>query len=89
MALYVQSLRALPFTSKIKNMLYQYIGREYTYTRIREWEPKVKIVPGEIIESELDETYFTKNGFQKFEINIETKKTKKNDKSKIEIEVLK
>lgn len=49
----------------------------------------MKIVPGEIIESELDETYFTKNGFQKVEINIETKKTKKNDKSKIEIEVLK
>lgn len=84
----MQSLRALPFTSKTKNMLYQYIGKEYTYTRIHEWEPKIKIVPGEIIESELDETYFTKNGFQKVEFNIETKKSKKKgNKNEIEIEV--
>jgi len=69
-------------------MLYQYIGKEYTYTRIHEWEPKVKIVPWEIIESEMDETYFTKNGFQKVELNIETKKSKKKgNKNEIEIEV--
>lgn len=69
-------------------MFYQYLGKEYTYARIREWELKIKIVPGEIIESQLDETYFTKNGFQKVEINIETKKTnKKGNKNAIEIEV--
>lgn len=69
-------------------MLYQYMGKEYTYARIKKWESKIKIVPWEIIESDMDETYFTKNGFQKVEINIETKKTKKKgNKNEIEIEV--
>lgn len=67
-------------------MLYQFIGKEYTYTRIRTWEPKVKVVSWEIIESDLDERYFTKNWFKKLESNIEIKKSKKKDKIEIEIE---
>ena len=75
----------MPFTSKLKNMFYQYIGKEYTYTRTKEGSPKIKVVPGEIVESELEEKYFTKNGFQIVEGKVEVKKTSKKKSKDIEI----
>jgi hypothetical protein len=48
-------------------MLYQYIGQGHTMTQLVKWEPKVKVVNGEIIESDLEQKYFLKNWFQKLE----------------------
>lgn len=66
-------------------MFYQYIGKEYTFTRTQEGSPKIKVVHGEIVESELDEKYFTKNGFQIVEGKVEVKKNSKKKSKDIEI----
>jgi hypothetical protein len=63
-------------------MLYQYIGTEYTMVQVVKWEPKVKVVNGEIIESDLEEKYFTKNRFQVVPDDT-TEETKTDEKPKI------
>ena len=43
---------------------YQYIGKEYTLISLIAGEPKVKVVEGEIVESDLPERNFLRAGFQ-------------------------
>ena len=52
-------------------MFYQYTGNEYTSIRLKEGGEKIKVVAGEIVESNLPELYFTSNWFKK--VNVETK----------------
>lgn len=56
--------------------LYQYVWREYTLIFLKDWEKKVKVVEGEIVESDRDEKYFTSNRF--IEIDKREEKSKKN-----------
>ena len=49
---------------------YQYVGKEYTATPLEKNGEHVKVVEGEIIESELPEEFFTNNGFVKVEGTI-------------------
>lgn len=58
-------------------MQYQYIGLWHTYISLVVGEEKVKVVNGEIVESERDEKLFTRNGFQKVEEVKVEKKSKK------------
>jgi hypothetical protein len=43
--------------------LYQYIGKEYTLISLKEGELDVKVVEGEIVESDRCENRFTSNRF--------------------------
>jgi hypothetical protein len=43
---------------------YQYIGKEYTLISLIAGEPKVKVVEGEVVESDLPERNFLRAGFQ-------------------------
>jgi hypothetical protein len=53
-------------------MMYQYVREDYTRIKLKkDWE-KVKVVFGEIIESDLDELYFLSNGFKKI-VSIDKK----------------
>lgn len=52
---------------------YQYTWAEYTMTGIVSDDVRVKVVNGEIIESDMKEEYFTHNGFVKLEIKTVAK----------------
>jgi len=54
-------------------MQYQYVWTEYTNISIEKDEPKVKVVYWEIVESDLDEKNFTRNGFQKVDSSSKEK----------------
>lgn len=83
----MESLRAFLFIHKIFYMAkYQYTWAGYTMTGIVTDAERVKVVNWEIIESDMEETYFTLNGFVKLEIKTEVKNDGKKDitiKSKI------
>lgn len=42
---------------------FQYIGSDYTMARLEDGGEKIKVVDGEIVESNREENYFTKNNF--------------------------
>lgn len=42
---------------------YQYAGGDYTMVRLEDGGEKIKVVDGEIVESDREENYFTKNNF--------------------------
>ena len=63
---------------------YQYLGKEYTLIQLEKWQPKVKVVEWEIVESDLGDKIFLANKFQK----VETKVKVKNDwKDEITLQV--
>lgn len=64
---------------------YQYARDGYTLTRLVEGEEKVKVVYGEIVESELPENYFVTNGFDLVGDDTVTKKEKKEKPAEIEV----
>lgn len=62
--------------------LYQYLWREYTRISLIEWEPKVKVVEWEIIESNREEKTFTSIWFKKVEETPVVEETKKETSKK-------
>lgn len=63
---------------------YQYIQKEYTRVQLEKDTEKVKVVEGEIVESDLDPKYFLRNGF--IEVSISAKKSNNKNKNEIIIE---